>query len=155
MLDTMMMSGIGEFFSGAKSVDSYWPTSDTFGEFAYRCELTNYGEDPVFAISLSFKVDELETLKDAQGIVRSEGSKVTASRTHQAEVPNLESHGGKFVFYVYNTLAKFVKVTGPEFVTLTSAKKPDRIQVRLKQPSANGLPPMNLVPRRSDNSLQN
>lgn len=124
--------------------DDVWhpyPKSD----HVYCCELTNYGEVPVFRVSMSFRVTLKEPVRQ-QGIWTS--GKVVSSHVQIAELPSIDANGGKYVFYVWNSGDQVAEVFAPESVTLESTESDERIQVRLKLPSTHGPPCMALFPAR-------
>ena len=124
--------------------DDVWhpyPKSDS----VYRCELTNYGEVPVFGVSMSFRVTLRELVRQ-QGIWTS--GKVVSSHVQIAEVPLIGANGGSYVFYVWNSGEQCAEVFAPESVTLESTEGHERIQVRLKSTGTHGPACMMLLPGR-------
>jgi len=148
VLDTQLLNGLMQYFVTEKGSDSFWPSADYLGEFAYRCELVNYSEDPVFGIAMDFTVALLETKKDESGNWRGDGSRITGGHIHHVEIAKVDSRGGKFVFYTWNGTIQFVTVTPPQYAEAELAKAPNRVQIHLKQPSSQGPIPMLLSPRK-------
>jgi hypothetical protein len=84
----------------------------------YRCEITNYGPDPLIQVGLKFKIEYRETSQaDANPSVRRTGNVV-----HSQDWPVLISKidpgkGNAAVFYVYNASAYHADVTPPGVVS--------------------------------------
>jgi hypothetical protein len=113
---------------------------DSLGDFAYQCDLTNYADDAVFGVSMTFAVSFLDTWKDENGSWRGDGSKITSTRNSLVDIPKVDPHGSKFIFYIWNGTAQFAEAIQPDTVTLELAKRQQRVSVRLKRPSGISYP---------------
>jgi hypothetical protein len=128
--------GLGTFFTTVASPPkNYWPSKDSVGTYAYRCDAQNYSESPVFAVSMTFVATMLYTSKDDAGAIRGDGNRPTGTRDLSVELDKIEAHGGKFTFYVWNGTGQVAQVAAPTVATIELANSSERVQVPLKQPS--------------------
>jgi hypothetical protein len=149
VLDTMELNGLVEFLGSNKVGEGSWPPTYSLGECVDRCDLTNYGDEPLFAILMIFTISFRETIKGADGSWRGE-PRFTASHQHRVEISKLDSHKeeGTFTFYAWNPTTQFVDVTPPSWAEAELAKSNDRIRVRLKQPGIYGPITQTLSPKQ-------
>jgi len=138
-----LRSSLSEIISSAADADTVWPNlpSDNKGLFAYSCKVTNYGDDPIFALSMVFKVTFLETTQTTEKLQGHYGlisGKPTSSYDHSVSVRTLEPKNGEFTFYIYNTSQQFVRVETPSEATYEPAAKTIRVKVPLKLVSSGG-----------------
>lgn len=131
-------SGLSDVRSSALEKSTVWPegTDRNAGVFAYRCRVANYGDDPIFAISMLFRVSFLETRPTKeflQGHFPLVSSDVKSFYDHSVSIRVLEPHGGEFVFYIYNSYSPmFVRVTAPVEATYEPATRKERVKLQLK-----------------------
>jgi hypothetical protein len=122
-----------------------WPYIVNEGQYGYKCDLTNFGDDPVFAVSVVFTLSRLETKKHDNGGLQS--GKVIESVNQPVSMPKIDPHNGRFTFYVWTSGDSFVQLVAPDVVTLELAGSPNKVQVKLKQPTGPGSTFLVLTPR--------
>jgi hypothetical protein len=103
----------------------------------YRCTLTNYGSEAVFAFVAEFGFTLAEAVIDPRNPRVSKSGAVIARQTNPIRVRVLDKNGGTFVFYLYNPSKYFVTVEKPRFATAELNGKKGQRQIRLKQSGPN------------------
>jgi len=137
--------GMAEYFAHPGS-EWTWSSNKSDLAQAYRCQLTNYGAATVFNLSMAFPVIFREIVRDSKNPSQMTSGKVTVSREWPIEVTKIDVGLNGFVFYIQNNSEQFVQVFLPQSAMLQRARDNKRGNVRLIQPSLNGLQ-MNLSPR--------
>jgi len=140
VLDPGTHSGIMRVFVLKPSQDAFWPYPlPAKGDWAYRCLLSNSGDEAVFAVEMIFDIIFRKARRvDGQSNSLQPGE-TTSSHEHAVEIPKLEGHG-TYEFYIYNRMADFVLIPIPTYATLQPASDASRIRVQLKQTTVNPQP---------------
>ena len=116
-----------QYFFGTPGTTIGLPKDEGHPLLAERCQLTNYGEVPIFDVKISALVAFKEVLadKDNPGVSREGG--VTLSRNTPIEVQKLDAGPDHaFTFYIFNLEPQFVEISFPQSATYRLAS--DRAQ---------------------------
>ena len=97
-------------------------TSIDFGvQTIYRCQITNYSNDPLFKVSLALHLKFSEAITNEENPKSFRSGKITIDRDWLIEIPKIDA--GKdvpFIFYIVNASPQFVAVTLPNKIVLSS-----------------------------------
>lgn len=143
-------AGLASVSSDAAEAGSVWPKlhPDDPGAVAYRCTASNFGDEPIFALSISFKVTLLEAnpapptnpiaiapgqaLSFVAGRQTIISGKELSSYQHTVEIPRLAPKVGEFTFYIYNGSPHFAQVAAPSGASYESGETRERKTLILK-----------------------
>jgi hypothetical protein len=112
---------------------TFWPypTSRTRPHSVSRWKLTNYGNAPVFKVTLALKVDFREPVS-GKGTWKGSG-KVIFSRIWIVDAEQIDAgRDTPFVFYAANLTHYYVKISTPERVIIEPLGETQRKEVRIK-----------------------
>lgn len=133
-LDTSIGFTQAGLFRGFYRTAGAWP-SEKYWSFIYKCELTNYGPTPLFALELTLRLAFRETIEepDKPGRPKTSG-KVVLVRDRQVSMPEPLASNGRFAFYVWNRTSQFVDIQFPQQAAHRPAGERERRLIRLLQP---------------------
>lgn len=83
----------------------------------YRCQFTNYSDEPLFKVSIALHLTFSEAIKNEQNPTSFRSGKTTIDRDWLIEIPKIDS--GKatpFMFFILNASTQFVSVILPNKV---------------------------------------
>jgi hypothetical protein len=96
----------------------------------YRCEITNYGGEPLLQVSLMFKIEYREMLEAAAGHRQAGGA--AHSREWPVLLPKIDpGKSNAVVFYIYNQSRYFASVIPPDIASFIALNDRSRNHVSL------------------------
>lgn len=136
--------GLEEHFPLGAQGEWKWPTSNGFPLQAYQCQITNYGNAPVFNVELTLHLTFIQALKDDKNPSTIRSGAVTLSREWPIQITKIDAgKNDPFVFYIYNISQEFAGVSLPQAVSLERTGETLRRTVRLIRPTGDhGLMPL-------------
>lgn len=111
--------GLAEYFSfDEKKGERIWPKSKSgFPLMAFKCELTNYDNSPIFGVQIAMHLLFQEAVKHENS---AQSGKVFLERNWPISITKIDPGAGNgFVFWIFNITEYFVGVSFPEFATGT------------------------------------
>jgi hypothetical protein len=101
----------------------------------YRCQFTNYSNDPLFKASVALHLTFSEAIKD-QNSTSFRSGKITIDREWLFEIPKIDTgRDAPFVFFILNASPQFVSVTLPSEVVLSAGSDGQSRSVDFIQPT--------------------
>lgn len=121
--------GIGEFF-GPPGTEWSWPTpSGSPFVPAYRCQLTNYANAPLFNVTLELTLIFAEAIRDKNS---ARSGKIVLERPWIVEIPKLDvGPSNPFSFYIYNQTSDFLQFNFPDHGTARMLMGEKQIKIAL------------------------
>jgi hypothetical protein len=122
--------GFGEIFAEGGKIKWPTPPNSVFPLHGYRCQVTNYGNVPVFNVSISLH----EVFKKANE-ARNGSREITLAREWPVPIGKIDIGAvNPFTFYVYNESNQYVFVWMPETASLQRNGEIKTIEVPLIHP---------------------
>lgn len=87
---------------------------------ARRCEITNYGSEPIFSVMVTFKVEYREEVADASNPGVKKSGNIVAAWNRDIPIAKMDPKE-PFVFYIYNQGNKYASVYFPHSATFQRA----------------------------------
>lgn len=112
-------SGGGGLSERTTTSEFAWPTDKVgFPLSAYKCEVTNYGKEPVANVSLTPHLTIRKAIAQENGQINS--GDVTISRDWPILIRKIDpGKGDSFIFYAVNEYEHFLRVTFPTVATIS------------------------------------
>lgn len=129
--------GLGQV-SGVPGSEWSWSEAPGHLRETYGCEITNYGDGPVFNVAMTIKLAFRDVVIDPNLPNQKTSGAVTLSRDWPIEIPKIESGPeARFKFYIFNMSPKFAEATLGSQATVHRLGESVTENVPIVQPNTN------------------